>query len=183
MRRPNTPLGAWCAVGLVLLVAGALISCKSVPLPNSPNESLFILPTQIVSTLNNGNVRVVGVSITVHNDTTNREFVTQLPSGKSFATLSLEPGAYSIRSIRITLQNVGGRNPWSDTQDFYGSFFLEKRVVRYYERKVFVASRPQGWHTFGWDSVEAPADKQACLKQLKKDPRWQAWQNYSLVNF
>ncbi len=183
MRRPNTAMGALCAVGLALVAAGSLISCKSVPLPNSPNESLFILPTRVVSALNNGDVRVVGVSITVHNDTTNREFVTQLPSGESFAMLSLDPGAYSIRSIRITMQHVGGRNPWSDTHDFYGSFFIEKRVVRYYERKIYVGSRPQGWYNFGWDALEVPADKQACLNQMKKDPRWQAWQDYSLVNF
>lgn len=183
MRRPNTPLGAWCAVGLVLLAAGALISCKSVPLPNSPNESLFILPTRVVSTLNNGQDRIIGVSITVRNDTTNRESVTQLTGGESFAMLALEPGAYSIRNIRITMQHTGGGRPWSDNHDFYGSFFIEKRVVRYYERKIYVGPRPQGWYTFGWEVTEVPKEKQACLTEMKKDARWQAWQNYSLVNF
>lgn len=183
MTRPNL-IARYAAAGASLLVmAVILLSCQTVPLPNSPTESLFILPSRVVPTLNNGDTRVIGASVTIRNDKSLKEMKVQLPSGDSFAMVPLEPGAYSITGIRITLQNVGGRNSWSDTHDFYGSLFIEKRVVRYYERKIYVGSRPQGWYNFGFDYTEDSAEKASCLAELKKDPRWLAWQNYTLVNF
>jgi hypothetical protein len=171
------------AAASILVLTSILSSCKTVPLPNSPTESLFIIPSQLVPTLNNGQVRVVATSITIRDEATKQETTVQLPGGDSFAMVPLEPGAYDIRQIRITLQNVGGRRPWTDTHDFFGSFFIEKHVVRYYERKIYVRSRPQGWYNFGYDYTDNPEDKKSCLEQVKKDPRWLAWQNYNLVNF
>jgi hypothetical protein len=137
----------------------------------------------MTNTLNNNQVRVIGASLTIRNEKTLSESTVRMRPGAPFSTIALEPGPYSIIQTRITLQRVGGRNPWTDTHTYYSSLFLEKRVVRYFERKFYVQSNPQGWYRWGFEYMEHPAEKARSLAELKKDPRWLAWQGYSLVNF
>ncbi|MEW5814127.1 MAG: hypothetical protein AB1798_01860 [Spirochaetota bacterium] len=161
------------------ILAGA---CKSIPLPNSPQESLLVVPYEIDSSFNNGEIKITSIQMILKNWENQKERFLILNPGRFFTAIALEPGGYFISKLVVSCQHVKG-GFWQDKHNFSGSFYMEKNVVRYFEKSFYVTADKTGGYRFGYNTLPYEKLKEKYLKTLQADSHWLAWENLKLVNF
>jgi hypothetical protein len=173
---------------LALAAASLLAACRSLPLPNAPDESLVVFLTDIgEGTWDSGRNRLAGGSLMVRHLSSMKQYSVAVQNGEGFAAMALPPGEYLLSYLYLDCQRTeGGKTgTWQDRKPLAGTFYVEANTVQICPRGVQATVRANGYYlttlvTIGRSYTER---KQAIRALLAKDRRWAAWEEYQLVNF
>lgn len=164
-------------------------SCTSLPLPNTPEKSLLVLPCDISLVHVDKGPQLVGLTIRMVRQTDKKELSLSIPLQKKYATFAIDPGSYTFTTVTLLHGWFdGGKmwNTWEDTWRLGTGVYIEQQtillnplLVKYYDR----ADPNTGWDFSFWQSALTGDRGAVILAAMKKDSHWQAWEGYQMVNF
>jgi len=170
---------------LSILILGA---CKSLPLPGTPTESLFVLSGSVDKTFRSRegeNRTIERVVLTIENvDTGKKKLVTYYPK-KSFVALPLEPGRYRIQNeVDVDVNN--GRGNWTETKRIHSNPFQIEETTVFISPLILNLKRNTGpWYNVIVYSSNTNTNqiRIKAVEELLKDRRYKAWELYQVVGW
>ena len=171
---------------VVLVYSIALIiSCSSLPLPNSHDQSLYIIPYQIDNSVEGGYRQVRSITITLRNMGTDRIETVVFPVGSGHRTIALAPGRYSMFQAEIRGVKPDENNrEWDHHHGIFSYFYIGANTIVLSRDKVFMRDQPSGGYHFEVGRyATSDIQKRRVLDEIRNDKRWVAWDGYNLVNF
>jgi len=180
-----------CVPALLLpLVLTALWSCQSLPLPDTPEKSLLVIPCDFSLGSNASGRRVVDISLVLSPTVGTpgvKERKLSLPLGKRYAVFAVDPGSYTISSVIISngwFDNGRQWNAWEDKHVLGAAVFVAPQVILLNYTLFKYADRADPNKGYDFSFYQFGLDRGPdILAQMKKDPHWAAWEGYPLVNF
>jgi len=157
--------------------------CASLPLPNEPEDSLYIIPTEFTIQEPDRWNQIAGFSMIIKEtrSTDAEEYKVRIKR-KGYSSIALPPGEYILSWIIVNWRSKGGGRNWT-SKIYHGTKFkLEKNTVYLDTRSLRITQR-YNRVTSGTVGLYENEKKQAYLKDLQEDPMWLAWEGYQLVNF
>jgi hypothetical protein len=174
---------------LLLLLA----SCASLPLPNTPEKSLLIIPCNFSLGTNHDGPRLVGITIsmTPTNVASGAKVTTlSVPLGTEWVAFAVDPGSYVFSTAIVAhgWYDRGGvlRGSWQDTVSVGNGLYVQQQTILLYQSVLSYADRADpnsGWDFAFYQSVVGTERGAKILAALKKDRHWSGWEGYQLVNF
>jgi hypothetical protein len=173
-----------------LLVSFLLISCASLPLPDTPEKSLLVFALDIThaSTANADGGRTVGITFQLTDVKHHKELSIPIPLDRKYTTVAVDPGAYTISSMTVSrgwFQSGVKRANWVETQTLGRAVYVEQQTVLLCTIFTYTdRSDPDKGYGFYIYQASSIGDRGAViLADMKKDRHWQAWEGYQMVNF
>jgi hypothetical protein len=177
-----------CLSFILLLSFLLLASCKSLPLPDTPDKGLFVIPCDVTMemTRRSGNA-TTGITMAIIRPGDKKDIKVEIPNGKKYVAIALEPGSYIVRSITITrayYDNGDKKNAWDETKWSGQGFFLKEKTILLSNFLVHHLEFDNGdRYRFSYSYYAGTDRGRDILADMKKDRHWQAWEGYQLVNF
>jgi hypothetical protein len=167
----------------VFLCALLCSGCSSLPLPNSPDEGLFLIAYDIDESWQQGNIIVEQLTAKIDSVRTNFSRLITLKPGDSYIALALDPGPYMIRKITVHNRwHEDAQNTWEDVHDRRYSFYINDQTVFLFQAELFFTGRVDS-DGYDLNIRNVPLEKrERIIEKLKKDHHWLAWQDHSRLN-
>lgn len=168
----------------MLLGLATVLSCTTLPLPDSFNESLLILPYKVETRFGDGENEITSVRLVITSETSAEEFAVSLRPGTSFTAVALNPGPYVVSAILVGLRRVEKPGEkWEDRHDASQSFYMKERIVLLPPWDFLILTDNRGYRFFFPANAGEIERNSKILNEIKKKRRWLAWDGYQLVNF
>ena len=181
-------LGSLAVLAVAVAAVATVGGCASLPLPGTPDESLVVISTTVVSEswpAGDGIRRVAGGQIHLTVGTGGRDIVVSFAPGTRYVALAVAPGQYYVKRVVLDMENTnpnGRKNTWQSQHDVSATFYCGANSVQILSRGlVVVRSGPEGWNVTLNNPIVAQ-DRRQIGDALKADRRWPAWEEYQLVN-
>jgi hypothetical protein len=178
------------AGSLLVIVAFGLVSCSSLPLPDTPEQSLLLIPCGIhLEGMRDKQARTIALDLVIRRVKDGREITVHFDSGKNYAVVALDPGGYEFTKLLVRREWISeGRstNSWTETRNTSRiSFFIADKIVRWYEGLLSFRDLSNGKYSYSISTRNSsPASaREKILSAMKKDPHWLGWEGYELINF
>jgi len=179
------------AAGILLAVlALGLACCSSLPLPDTPEQSLLFIPCEIsFEDTRDNQARTASLDLVLRRVNDGREFAVPIARAKKYAVVALDPGGYEFARILVRRERtIEGKSTstWTEKRETSRiSFFMAEKIVRWYEGKFTFRDLSGGKYTFFlMGRSNAPlSERQEVLAAMKKDSHWLGWEGYELINF
>jgi hypothetical protein len=162
----------------------------SLPLPDTPEKSLLVIPCDFSLGGNTVGSRLTGITLTLvptGNAASGKAMTLSVPLGKPYAVFAVDPGSYVFSSVTIYhawFDNGRQWNAWKDTFTLGGGIFVQPQTVLLNYSLLKYADRPDPNSGYDFSFWLSGLDRGArVLAQMKKDTHWSAWEGYDLVNF
>lgn len=176
---------------LLILVfsAAAFTGCKTLPLPDSPDDGLVIFPASIEKNwlgnnkdpfrLDRAYLKIKRRDQTRISDT---EYSVEITPSRGFGSIALPEGEYVITHIILSHSNERNHS-WQDKQYVSGSFFIKAGTIYLFRRTVYFRPRQPDGYRFQLQ----PGVSQSLIEDIQasmlKDRFWPGWEGYQMVNF
>jgi len=172
--------------GFVLILPVFFWSCSSLPLPHTPQESLFIVSHDIESKVSNAE-KISGITLYIENlneKETAPDHEMKLLLTNNFSVLRLEPGIYRIFSadVRRSETKLFGKTE-TDSQPLDHRFSVDGRTIHLFQSKLEVRSDQSGGYILELLEFKEEDEQIALYEILVNDRRWIGWERYTPVNF
>jgi len=169
---------------LIVLVI-SLSGCRTIPLPDGPQDSLFIISCSLDKTYRNGEWGVKQVSILIKNIDTQKEYRMSTAPGADYFAVSLPPGKYRTTKAFISIEHLEGDH--KEVQDRYISaisFFLKSNIVFFSNYNISL-TESGSWYSIYSNKIYFSENRKkklnGILNSLKQNPKWEAWENYKII--
>ncbi len=155
--------------------------CASVPLPDGPRDSLFVMSCEIDKLFNQGHWRVKQVGLIFRNTETDKEYKVNTTPDKEYLTISLPSGGYRMGKVLLTISKT--EESYTEIREEYVSpisFFLEGNVIFFSNYTLNLEDRGDWFFLF--TSRRRFSEKAGEIyDELKQDSRWAAWEEAKLI--
>ena len=169
---------------VTLLALAAISSCATLPLPDSFDESLLILPYKVEAGFGDGENEITSVRLVITSEESAEEYAISLRPGISFKSVALSPGPYVVSAIYVDVRRVEKPGEkWEDRHDASQSFYIKERIVLLPPWDFLILTDNRGYRFFFPTNTGEIERNLSILNEIKKKRRWLAWDGYQLVNF
>jgi hypothetical protein len=169
---------------LMMLGLAAVSSCATLPLPDSFDESLLILPYKVERVFGDGESEITSVRLVLTSEASEEEYTVSLQPGISFKAVALSPGPYAVSEIYVDARRVERPGEkWEDRHDASQSFYIKERIVLLPPWDFLILTDSRGYRFFFSENTGETERNSKILSAIKKERRWLAWDGYQLVNF
>jgi hypothetical protein len=178
------------AGSLLVIVAFGLVSCSSLPLPDTPEQSLLLIPCEThLEGMRDQQARTISLVLVIRRVNDGQEIAVHLDRGKNYAVVALDPGGYEFTKLLVQREWIsGGRstNSWTETRNTSRiSFFIAEKIVRWYDGRLSFRDFSNGKYSYFISTRNSSpvSEREGILSTMKKDPHWLGWEGYELINF
>jgi len=174
-------------INLILILMFS--ACKSLPLPGSPTESLFVMTGSMDNRLGskNGRIRSANqVTITIENAETGKTKTISFTPRKNYVAVPLEPGRYLIQSkVKVEMsENPGGQ--WTVEKYIGISPFQIEPTTVFISPAIFkLSSNNRGFFSVTSFSSLSNSNKirRQAVEEVFENRRFKAWENYQIIGW
>jgi hypothetical protein len=170
---------------IMVIVLVFLGGCKSIPLPDGPKDSLFIVSCSIDKTYRNEEWGVNQVIIVIKNIDTQEEYSMTAVPGDEYFAVSLPPGGYRTIKAIVSIKHLEGDHKELQDQNFSSiSFYLESNIVFFSNDNILLVDNGNWYNMLStriYQSKYSQKRLNTILDSLRQDPKWAAWENYKVV--
>jgi hypothetical protein len=167
-------------IPFLILPLLVLLSCKSLPLPGSPTESLFIFVADLDRSIPDKYSKsyyLQSVEITLKNIDSGEEQSFNYSPSTPYYAVPLEPGRYETgRQITLSFKNTDGWE-WKDVYPIRNAVFLiEKNVIYVSPMVLRVKGRSgSGGYRISQKGLNDEILKDEAMEKIMGKRRFSAW--------
>ncbi len=179
----SSVFSAAIVVAIASVTLGGLSACASLPLPDNPDQSLFVMVYDFRDANFRDGRQFNGVTLTIRQPLT-REIVTMnLPNRGNWAAIALDPGAYRIEQVVMRFSRDD--HSWTDTHRAIVPIFIPERAVILSRSMVRVNTWVhQDRYDISYPQVlQWSEHARIATEGIRSDRMWAAWEGYTEVNF
>ncbi len=170
----------------LLIIAGILFGCSSLPLSHTPTESLLVVACSLEREISDGTEKITDVVLrfSAQEKEGGDTLTLRLPVGGQFSVLKCEASMYLLESAKITRREAKlfGKKT-TDTVDFNREVNVRARTVHLLKEKCLLSSGGTAEYTIAFTQFTNEQEKTEIVNALQEDLRWVGWERYELVNF
>lgn len=168
---------------IAVVAIGGLTACASLPLPDNPDQSLFVMVYDFRDANFNDGRQFAGATLTIRQPLTREVVTMNLPNRGTWAAIPLDPGAYRIE--QVVLRFSRGDHSWTDTHRSVVPIFIPERAV-VISRSMMVVNtwRFSDRYDLSYPQVlQWSEHARLATEGIRSDRMWAAWEGYTEVNF
>lgn len=163
----------------------AVCACSSLPFPDSPTESLLIVPAKIEGEIRSGEEEIIMVTLFFLNAADgDTAYTVVLEPEKPMGIQKMIPGEYLLETAEILRRETGlfGKDT-ADSISINRRIALGGRSVQLFDGTCVLSQGGDNGYSF--EIMNAPGEEEQIdlFMELTEDPRWPAWERYELPGF